>query len=484
MPKIKIQIEDEDSKKDSKKKTSKKTSSTSARKSAKEKQSTPKKTLKPKKIKIKEEQEKEPTKAEELIEQSNSVLSVINDLKEEKEMQKKLDEQSLGGLNKEEFEQEYHAESRSLKVYRNIAYFFIFLVVSLLLGVLYFAMVKVHITIIPNQERISNNMIFDVYDKSQAKNVSKDAIRGIVRKVPINYSIDYQATGADVIGKETVGEVTIINNYNQNQPLVATTRLLSPDNKLFRIKETVNVPAGSSVKVEVYADKPSPDMAIGPTKFTIPGLWAGLQDKIYAVSDSDMIYRQKVKKYVTQEDIDEALREIKKNLLSQAKAEVNETYKDYSQIIYKIDENSIVSKVNASVGDEVEEFSVTMDADVIVVAFDEKKAAELAKNKFLLSLDSDKELLSFDSDNIIYSLNNYSYLDGEATVSATFEGKVTLKEDSDIVKKDKILGLKDKELKAYLSELPDVAGYEVHYYPSFIKIVPKLADRIEVEIKK
>jgi len=412
---------------------------------------------------------------------SGSVRKAINIFNEdEKDGEKKIEPSP----EKEKKEDVDEVKPRSLRLYRNIAYFFIFLVIVLLLGVSYFAFVKVSITIIPNQERISNNMIFDVYDKDKQGGESKDAIKGIVRKVPIHYSVKYQSSGTEVIGKEAVGEVKIINNYTKNQPLVATTRLLSSDDKLFRLKETVNAPAGGSVMASIYADDPSPEMAIGPSKFTVPGLWAGLQDQIYAESESDIVYRQKVKKYIVDMDIENGVMDLKQQLLTQAKAEINKTYEEYGEIIYKIDENSIVSEVDGKIGDEVEEFSITMDADVIVVAFDEQKASDLAKNKFITALSDNKELLSFDDENIIYSLNNYDYLSGEAAINATFEGKVSLKEDSTVVDKDKILGLKHEELDAYLSELPDIAGYEVRYYPSFIKIVPKLADRIEIDIKK
>lgn len=423
---------------------------------------------------------------------SGSVHKVISNLMEDdeykeggvKSLEKKEKDKKINESQIEEVKPIDEVKPRSLSLYRNIAYFFIFLVVVMLLAVLYFAFVKVSISIVPNQERISNNMIFDVYDKSKQGGASKDAIKGIVRKVPINYSIEYESTGAEVIGKEAVGEVTLINNYTKNQPLVATTRILSSDNKLFRIKETVNIPAGGSVNAEIYADDPSPDMAIGPSKFTIPGLWAGLQDKIYAESKADVIYRQKVKKSIVEMDIENGVRDLKQQLLTQAKSEINKTYEEYSEIIYKIDDNSIVNNVDGKAGDEVEKFSITMDADVVVVAFDHEKASDLAKNKFISSLNDNKELLSFDEENIIYSLNNYDYLSGEAAINATFEGKVSLKEDSGIVDKNKILGLKDSELNAYLSNIPDIAGYEVEYFPSFIKIVPKLADRIKVEIKK
>ncbi|MFH0891844.1 MAG: hypothetical protein V1867_03635 [Candidatus Falkowbacteria bacterium] len=404
---------------------------------------------------------------------ANAVRSVIDTSqkeKEEKETEEIIDKKYNG--------------SRSIKLYRKIALSFVVLTLILLAAIFYFSFVRVTITLIPNQERISNNMIFDVYDGEKHEEPDRNAVGGLVKKVLIKNSGEYEASGTEVIGKEAVGKVKIINNYNKNQPLVASTRLLTADGKLFRLAGTVNIPAGGSVDAEVYADEPSPEMAIPPTKFTIPGLWAGLQDKIYAESSEDVVYRQKVKKHIVQEDIDNGIRDLKQELLAGAKEEINEQYKDYDQIIYKIDENSIKSEVQGKVGEEKDNFSVTMEADVIVVAFNDQTAVELAKQKFASALAENKELLSFDDKNIIYALNNYDHVEGLATINAAFEGKVTLKENSNIVDVNKLLGLNKDQLNVYLENIPEIAGFEVKFYPSFISKVPRLVDRINIEVKK
>lgn len=374
--------------------------------------------------------------------------------------------------------------SRSVGLYRKIAFSFILLTVALLSVIFYFSFLKVTIVLIPNQERINSNMIFDIYDKDTNASGGGKSVDGIVKSVGVNYEKNYPASGSEVIGKEVVGTVKIINNYTKNQPLVATTRLLTSDNKLFRIKDTVNVPAGGSIEVEVYADEPSPEMAVGPTKFTIPGLWAGLQEQIYAENSQEIVYRQKIKKSITQEDIDNSTRDIKQELLAKAKSDINGTYGDYSEIIFKINEDSVKSKVDGKVGEEKDELNVSMEADIVVVAFNGERAEELAEQKFIASLPENKELIYFDNKNIVYSLNSYDEVQGVAAVSASFEGKITLKEDSNIIEVDKILGLNKKQLDAYLKALPEVAGYDVKYYPTFIKRVPKLVDRIKIEIKK
>ena len=384
---------------------------------------------------------------------------------------------------------ETNHNNKSLNLYKKIAYFFIFLVLILVLVVLYFSFVRVKIILIPNQEKISNNMIFDIRDKEKGE-VEGSIIPGAIREEAIESSDVFEASGTEVIGKEAVGEITIINNYSQNQPLVASTRMIPVNNpdKLFRLKETVNIPAGGEIKAEIYADDPSPEMAIKSTRFTIPGLWAGLQDKIYAESENDIVYRQKVKKYIVESDFDDAKRDLRQKLLSEAKAEINESYKEYGEIIYKIDENSIVSNFDNKAGDELDEFEASIKAQVVIVAFDEEKAALMAQKKFISSLSSNKELISFDEDNIIYALNNYDVDKGEATVNASFEGRVSIKENSNIIEVDNILGLKKDQLDVYLGDLSDIAGYEIKFYPSFLpdflKKVPRLVDKIEVEIKK
>jgi len=373
---------------------------------------------------------------------------------------------------------------RSLGLYRKIAISFIVLTVVLLIVIFYFSFIKVVITLIPSQERLSSELIIDIYDKEAKAAAAKSAITGIVKQIEIEQTKTKQASGSEILGEEVTGKVMLINNYNKNQPLVATTRLLSPDNKLFRIKNTVNVPANGQIEVEVYADEPSQDMAIGPTSFTIPGPWAGLQDKIYAENKEAMKFAQKVKKYIKQSDIDEAVTELKDSLLAKAKSEIGQTYKDYDQVIYDIDNNSITQQVGGKVGEEKEEFSLTMKTKVTVVAFKDDKVLELARAKLASTLPDDKELIEFTKDNISYSVNKHNLEQNKASVKTSFAGKMIIKEDASIIEKDKLLGLTKEQLADYLSSFSEIAGFDIKFSPAFIKKVPNLEKRIRIEVEK
>ena len=370
-----------------------------------------------------------------------------------------------------------------LNIYRKIAYSFIILTVALLAVIFYFSFVKVTIAIVPARERLGDNLIIDIYDKDRHETSAPGAVLGAVERVQITKTKSYTATGLEVIGEETTGKVTIINNYGKNQPLVATTRLLSPDSKLFRLKNTVNVPAGGTVEGEVYADEPGRDMAIGPTKFTIPGLWAGLQDKIYAESAEPMEYRQKARKSVTQSDIDAGLRDLRRTLLAAAEEKVGARYGNYRQAVHKIDENSLNIDIDGKVGEEREEFSITMTAAVAVAAFNDEEILKMARDKLSSVIAGEKKLKKFTKDDIAYGLGAHDMDQGTAVVNVSFGAEIAPRSAEDIIDREKIFGLTREQLNDFLDNEPKIESYEVSFSPAFIDKVPSLADRIKIRIK-
>ncbi|MBU4216892.1 hypothetical protein L6270_03625 [Candidatus Parcubacteria bacterium] len=418
------------------------------------------------------------------------VIAAANAAKTDAENAKKVPETPVIEHENNVFKLSSHA----IGIYKKIAYFFALLLMAVGAAVFYFTFIHVKIVLIPSQERISNNAIFDVLDAEKNQNVDEavgEKVIGVVKETAVSFSKTYPATNEEVLGKEVIGKVRLVNNYIKNQPLVASTRLLSTDGKLFRLKNTVDIPVNGSVEAEIYADDSSPEMAIGASKFTIPGLWAGLQDKIYAESSEAAIYQQKVKKSISEDDIRNGVKDLKQELLNNAKKEVNDSYSNYDKIIYKIDENSIITTVNNKVGEEISEFQIGMEAKVVVVAFSNKIFAEIAKDKLMKSLADNKELVSFDSENINYSLNNFNVENGTANVGASFEGMVTLKDNSNVIDKEKLIGLNKDQVNAYLNDIDktgnlDLAGHEIQFYPSFITKIPALIEpgRIEIEIRK
>lgn len=90
------------------------------------------------------------------------------------------------------------------------------------------------------------------------------------------------------------GTITIYNAQTEAQPLIKNTRFQTSDGLVFRIRESVTVPAGSpnapgTVTVTVYADEGGERYNIGPSDFTVPGLsGSSAFDLVYAKSAAAM----------------------------------------------------------------------------------------------------------------------------------------------------------------------------------------------------
>jgi hypothetical protein len=401
------------------------------------------------------------------------------------ELNKEIEQKHLEGDYEVEkkVEKEIKPIKTSVGLYRRRAFFFIALTVILLVAIFYFSFSKLTIAISPSEEVVNNNVLIDVYNSdNNAALKSASSLSGNVSSITSTAEEVYSSTGEEIIGEEVVGRVKIINNYSKNQALVATTRLLSPDDKLYRIKETVNVPANSSIEVEIYADEVKKDRAIGPSTFIIPGLWAGLQDDIYAESEEAFVYRTKVNKYVTVSDIEGAKEDLRKQMIEKAKDEANRMFDNRYHILYDIDESFSTFDLNALAGDEVEEFNISGESQVVVIAFLKSEAKKLAQDKLKLLVPGDKELKEFDESNLSYTLDNYNIKEGIATLKISFSGLMTIDEDTEIVDRSQLVNLTREQIRKYLDTYPEIKNYTLDFQPAFLNKAPSLADRIEIKV--
>ncbi len=373
----------------------------------------------------------------------------------------------------------------SFNLYRKIAYSFIILTLLLLLGVAYFSFPSLKIAIKPNIDTINDTVSIEIHDGEGGSGLDEAdfSVNGVVDRISVEESKKYQSTGARTIGREIEGEVTIINNYSREQPLVESTRLLSPGGKLYRISETVSVPAGGSVTVDIYSDDPGPEKAIGPTNFTIPGLWAGLQNDIYAESNEGFEYRVHTRRYIQQSDIDKALENIRKDLENKMKSKFGHSYMGNDKVMFRMSEDLIDTSVTNEAGEEVDEFEVEISASVDVVALKQEDLISLAQARLTSLSPESHYLLSFDTERIVYNWEKFDHEESLATIDFSFQGDISPKDASYIVNKNDLLNLSQEQLVSHLSQNPDIKEYRVSFRPSFIKKAPNLSDRIDISLE-
>lgn len=421
-----------------------------------------------------------PSEREQLDVQKKYFSDLVTDMKQKKDgVSIKADSRAAAESNRP-------VNRKSLSLYRRIAYQFIGLTLLLLLVVAYFFLPSLKITMYPNAEAIADSLSLRIASADSEDEIAESAgsrlVAGEVRTIALSAEKVFESSGEEILGEEVVGEVILHNEYTKPQPLVAKTRLLSVDNKLFRLKEAVNIPAGGTVKAEVYADQPSLDMAVGPTKFTIPGLWLGLQDKIYATSETPFEYQHQVKRYIKQRDLDQAIVGIKKALSEKAEAALAEVQGGDYAVAYNLDDSAAVVKIDVKLGDEIGEFVVSAENTLAIAMFSKEQAEALVKAKIAFLLPDDKRLSAFNGNDIAYRLDAYDAASSTATVVANFKGNMTLRTDANIIDRKQLVNLNEEQISEYLRAFPEISSYDLDFFPKFIKRAPSLADRIKVEV--
>jgi hypothetical protein len=378
--------------------------------------------------------------------------------------------------------------SRPVGIYRKISFFFILLTVILLGAALYFFFVSLTVEVTPKTERVSDKLGVTVSNaplNQPGINLSNAVnIQGSVEQIPVKQRKTYEATGANVLGEEIVGRVSIVNNYSEDKTLVATTRLLSQDGKLFRIKDKVTIPSGGTTKVDIYTDQPSPDMAIGPTTFSIPGLWAGLQDKIYAKSTSSFAYQSNVQKFVQASDIDKAMQDLKASLLKEVNDQFTGNYKGYDKVTVKVDDGSLVASSSVKANQKIDSFNLELSAMVDVVAFQSADVKKMAQARLVSVIPTDEKFVGLNEKEIQYNLTNIDFKGGTATLDVPIVGTMALSDTDNAVDKTKLVGLSADQIDQYLLSLDKFSDVKLIFTPPFIKKAPSLVDRIKIVIKQ
>ncbi len=395
-------------------------------------------------------------------------------------------------------EKKYSAPSQNITLPSKFWKFFI--TFSLLVGIvalglfLYLFLPKAKVTIFLKTKSQS----VDAEIKGDTKNISVDMVNKSVPAKLISFtnelSKSFESTGEKSASiRKARGTITIYNEYSKSpQQLVATTRFLSADGKLFRLVSGVTIPGMSSdskpgaIEAEVAADEAGDSFNINATTFSIPGFQGSGNEKyskFYAKSFSSMSgggSGDVMANAITESDVSSA----KSKILTEFNSGVKQKIKDQSGEEYLVlDDAFAVSednyRVSNSVGDVANEFTVTLSAKVNAIVFSEKELRSVMED--IINKNSEDNLkISEKTLELDFGKSDANLSDGTILIRVHGNGKTESNIDLENLKKG-ILGKNSEDLEAYLSTYNEFSNVEVEYWPSFIsEKIPIYESRTEV----
>lgn len=358
--------------------------------------------------------------------------------------------------------------------YKIIALTFLCLTVILLGLVVFMSSKRAIITIETKMSPVDVTSVVTVGNED-------DLVSATVTSTILRVQKTFAPTGNKEEPGIATGVVTLHNETDADQPLVATTRLLSKDGVLFRLKDRVLVPARGTVLADVYADVSGASGNIAAQdRFTIPGLNEQKQPVIYASSNDAMTGGIKTIGILSPDDIEKAKKTISEFFLNAAKEQFVSLTD--TTTVYMISDESF--EVTGEVGTEVDGFSVTGLATVVIVNYDDVSLVSFAQDKLLSRAVDNTEIIHPQEELPVVTLSSYDAYNHTADLSVVYGGQAVLNPDSEKLEKSVFFGQTKDEVRRYLLTLDHVHGVEVKLSPAWIRSVPYVDDHVKVIVKK
>jgi len=349
---------------------------------------------------------------------------------------------------------------------------------------------KMKVELILKEELLKSNVDLLVCENNL------DCIPGNYRELIIETKESYEASGEKFSNDKGMsrGIVKIYNNYSsKDQALVATTRILSEDGKLFRLLKNTTVPGIENdkpgmVEAQVIADEIGQEYNIAPSKFTIEGFKGNDKyEKFNVISESAMTggandNENKKVKVVTEEDIDSArektIETFNDNLEENIKNEIDEN-EDF--VLTSVEKEIIFSDSSYAPDDIIDNFDYTVREKVKLMTFDKTIFEEALIDSFSSEetegLEFDKiNKKSFEKDIADYDEKT---IDLAVSVSAIFWPII---DEQEII--ENLANEGNTAVQSYLANLQQIKKAIITYQPSWLSILPIKAANISIEKTK
>lgn len=342
--------------------------------------------------------------------------------------------------------------------------------------------------------------IFPVKDVLEFKtevlvDVSSNTTTTILGEVLIQnktVSQEFTSTGKSLKSAKAQGFIRVYNAYSiANQSLLATTRFVSDDGKLFRTPKKVIIPGGhyegsklvpGEIDILVEAGEPGEEYNIGPSTFSIPGFagtprYTAFYAKSFEPMTGGMIGEVQ---YVSGDDLNNAETILTERALIDVQTALENTLALREYFLIEEAMTKEVTEINPLVEEynETDMFVFQVKSEAKALTFKEQDMISFARNFILGRIPKNKRLKE-DSLQISYSTKNIDLDNGKIDLALEMSAQIysAIEEDSVM---EAIKNQRQGEVKILLRKFPEIDKVHVRLWPFWSSTVPQTSERIEI----
>ncbi len=351
---------------------------------------------------------------------------------------------------------------------------------------------KIELTFEKKNLDFAGIMVTSAAIKENSFSQNQVTIRGVTFLEKKNITQAYPASGKKYVEKKAAGEAVIYNNYSSSpQTLVATTRLVTPDGKIYRLDKSVTVPGAaisggkitpSGIRVPVTAEKPGGEYNLSPgVKFRIPGFegspkYEGFYAELEAPLGGGFVGESSLS---SEEDLAAAKADIEKRLEEAIKTQLLFNLPPEVKVLSGAYEFKVIETKIDETANEEGKFTITAYGETKLVGFRELDLVDILGKSLIGKNGSDFRVETYQLE---YGAPTVNTADGSLNVPIEFKSLWTRTFDVGRFKSE-AAGKNRADLQALVFEIPGVQSGEVRLWPFWVVRVPEDTRRIIVDVK-
>lgn len=402
----------------------------------------------------------------------------------------------ISKLHKKSFKKDFKIPSVDFKRFKFKSRNLIFSIVAasvVLIGItIYITTGNAKIIISPKKQLLDLRIKTLISDKYTAVDSSLNKIPGQLFMAEKEITQKFNATGQKDAIQKARGIITVYNETALPQPLVATTRFESESKLVFRTLKSIVVPAAISrnsqtqpgvTRVEVIADKPGSEYNISGGRLTIVAFrekgdmdkFARIYGNLSGAMHGGISGKATV---VTESDYNSA----KEAIIKQLTQYLNDSIKIQVSQFKIIDSAGLTIRdpvSTAQIDDVATTFEMTIKASIKTLGFKEDDLYQIINSNIQKTNDL---IVIPDKVEITYDKVKFSQITNTLEFEAVVKGNAYVKIDQDEII-DLLIGKKDREIREYLLENPDIESARVVLSPFWVRRLPSDLSKIKFELR-
>jgi len=324
-----------------------------------------------------------------------------------------------------------------------------------------------------------------------------DSIRAIlpgrIISTEVSLSQNFHSSGTKVKAERAEGIIRVYNAYSvYDQPLLATTRFVSADGKLFRTPKRVVISGGhyegrelvpGYTDVEIVAAESGEEYNIKPSIFSIPG-FAGTEKytAFYGKSFESMEggFKAEVSE-VTGDDLAEAGNILRDKIAVEAEKSLESILPSgFIMLVDSIKMENVEVEHLAEAHQELDSFVSQIKGEIKVFVVKESDLKDFA-GAFIFSNLQDGKDFNEQSVNIEYYLTAIDLEGGEVALDLNISAQIYSAIDKERLKED-IKDRNPEQIAEFFRSYNDIIRAEAQLSPFWVRKAPAQTQRIEVHI--